>query len=93
MTIVWSVSDVRSRRSIVGDSTASDTTGCVVLVVGADDQRVLDVAREARPHLRDLVAHVLHRLRHVGRHAELGEDLALALRASSSGSGSRRRPC
>ena len=28
LTIVWSVSDVRSRRLIVGDSTASETTGC-----------------------------------------------------------------
>ncbi len=29
LTMVWSVSDVRSRGFIVGDITASDTTGCV----------------------------------------------------------------
>ena len=31
----------------------------VVLVVGADDQRILDVAREARAHRRDLVAQIV----------------------------------
>ena len=45
----------------------------LVLVVGADDQRILDVARKARAHDRDLVAHVLHRARDVGVEPELGE--------------------
>ena len=56
----------------------------LVLLIGANDQRILDVARKAGPHLRDLVAHILHRARHVGGKPELREYLALALE--------RRRP-
>ena len=82
LTIVWSVSEVSSRRPVVGDMHRERDDRLLVLVVGAHDERILDVARKAGAHQRDLVAHVLHRARHVGVEPELDEHRARCLRAS-----------
>ena len=79
LTMVWSVSDVSSRRSKVDERTASETTGCWFSIVGAEDERILRVARERRPYQRHLVAHVLHRPNHVGVEPEFREHRAYSL--------------
>jgi hypothetical protein len=56
----------------------------LVFLIGANDQWILDVAREAGFHLGDLVADILHRAGHVRGKPEFREHLALALE--------RRRP-
>ena len=53
--------------------------GSVVLDLDPDHLRILDVAREIRPHQRDLVAGILDRAGDVGAEAELDEHLASPL--------------
>ena len=47
-----------------------------IFLVGADDQRILHIARESWPHLCDLVADVLHRAHHFRAYPEFGKDFA-----------------